>query len=102
MKKPQTFDELIADKNFKRFLDDEINDQTHRRNEELRTTESDSQMHRNAFTEIDEQGNMNVEYLTSEFALMTAKKSKLSARARKVVSFMVRNAVLKTIEFYEK
>ena len=102
MKRPQTFEALITDKNFKRFLDDEINDQTHRRNEELRTTESYSQMHRNAFTELDEQGNMNVDYLTFEFTLMTAKKSKLSARLRKVVSFMVRNAILKTIEFYEK
>lgn len=102
MKTPQTFEELISDKKFKHFLDEEINDQTHRRNEELRTTESDSQMHRNAFTEIDEQGNMNVDYLTAEFTLMTAKKSTLSARARNVVSFMVRNAVLKTIEFYEK
>ena len=102
MKKPQTFDELIADNNFKRFLDDEINDQTHRRNEELKTTQEYSQMHRNAFTELGEQYNMNVEYLTAEFKLMTAKKSQLSARARKVISFMVRNAVLKTIEFYEK
>ena len=102
MKKPQTFDELIADKNFKRFLDDEINDQTHRRNEELRITESDSQMHRNAFTEIDEQGLMTVEFLTSEYMLMVAKTSNFSARGRKVISFMVRNAVLKTIEFYEK
>ena len=102
MKRPTTFEALITDKNFKRFLDDEINDQTHRRNEELRTTESYSQMHRNAFTELDEQYYMNVEYLTAEYMLIVAKTSNFSARGRKVIAFMVRNAVLKTIEFYEK
>jgi len=102
MKKFTYISEILKDKQFKIFLEDAINEETHRRNCSLVVVRSQGlELRRNTFYHIEFKGLFTVEGLTSEFELIEAGKSKCSAHERHFIHLIVDEQIMKTIEYYK-
>lgn len=94
--------DLINSNRFKSILNDAIEEETHRRNNRLVVYQANNlDLRRNTFVSLDERGLMTVEWLTSQFRLIEAKTSELTAHERQLVWLMVDSAIIKTIDYYD-
>ena len=93
--------DILKDKQFKIFLDDAIDEETHRRNcGVIVATKRGRDLKRNTFYQIESRGLFTVEGLSNEFELIEAGKSKLSGHERFFIHIMVDEQIRKTIEYY--
>ena len=102
MKKFTYISDILKDKQFKIFLDDAIDEETHRRNcGVVVATKRGRDLKRNTFYQIESRGLFTVEGLSNEFELIEAGKSKLSGHERFFIHIMVDEQIRRTIEYYK-